>query len=67
MADVTPNYSLEVQGLELERSQLDLNIKSQTYRVAQAQDEIRRINLNISATLIAIESLDEKINSMKAR
>lgn len=67
MADVIPNYSLEVQGMELERAQLDLNIKSQSYRIAQAEDEVRRIAVNIESTRTAIIALDEKINSLKGR
>ena len=66
MPDVTANYSLEIQGLELESAQLQLNIKSQTYRIAQTQDEARRIGANIEATQAAIALLDEKIQSLKA-
>ena len=65
MADVTPNYSLELQGVELEKSQLELNIKSQQYRIAQTQDEVSRINANIVATQTAIAALAEKIKSLK--
>jgi len=65
MADVTPNYSLEVQGLELEKAQLSLNVKSQQYRIAQSQDEILRINANIAATRTAIAALDSKITALK--
>lgn len=65
MADVTPNYSLELQGLELEKSQLQLNVQSQLYRVAQTEDEIRRIMVNVDATKSAISGLDDKINTIK--
>ena len=65
MSDVTPNYSLEVQGLELERAQLELNVKSQQYRISQTQDEVRRIEVNIAATQTAIAALAEKIQSLK--
>ena len=65
MADVTPNYSLEVQGLELEKAQLELNIKSQQYRIAQTRDEVARITVNIDATKTAIDALAEKITSLK--
>ena len=65
MADVTPNYSLEVQGLELEKAQLELNIKSQRYRIAQTQDEVLRIETNIAATQSAIAALVEKIKPLK--
>lgn len=65
MADVTPNYTLELQGLLLERSQLALNIQSQEFRISQIQDEVRRIKENIDATRNAIKALDEKINAMK--
>lgn len=64
MADVIPNYSLEVQGLELERAQLKLNAQSQLYRIAQMQDEERRIEGNIEATKTAIDLLTDKINSL---
>lgn len=64
MADVIPNYSLEVQGLELERAQLKLNAQSQLYRIAQMQDEERRIEGNIEATKAAIDLLTDKINSL---
>lgn len=64
MADVIPNYSLEVQGLELERAQLKLNAQSQLYRIAQMQDEERRIEGNIDATKTAIDLLTDKINSL---
>ena len=65
MADVTPNYSLEVQCLELEQSQLLLNIQAQKYRIAQLQDESRRIGENIEATQTALISLGLKISSLK--
>lgn len=65
MADVTPNYSLEIQGLELEKSQLELNVKSQQYRIAQTLDEVQRINTNITATETAIAVLAGKIKSLK--
>ena len=65
MPDVTPNYSLEVQGLELEKSQLELNVKSQQYRIAQTLDEVTRINTNITATLTAIAALADKITALK--
>ena len=65
MADLTPNYSLEVQGLELEMAQLELNIKSQMYRISQSQDEVQRITSNIVATRSAIDVLDTKITDLK--
>ena len=65
MADVTPNYSLEIQGLELEKAQLELNIKSQQYRIAQTKDEITRISVNIDATHLAVEALANKILTLK--
>ena len=65
MADVIPNYSLEIQGLELELAQLTLNVQSQQYRIAQTQDEARRIDVNIDATRTAIDLLTQKINSLK--
>ena len=65
MADVTPNYSLEIQCLELEQSQLNLNVQSQQYRIAQLQDESRRITENIVATKTALLTLNEKLTSLK--
>ena len=65
MSDLTPNYSLEVQGLMLEKAQFALNIQSQRYRIAQTMDEVRRINTNIEATHTAIASLDEKITNLQ--
>ena len=65
MADVTPNYSLEIQGLLLEKSQLELNIQSQQYRIAQTLDEVKRINVNIEATKTAIDLLADKITTLK--
>lgn len=65
MADVKPNYSLEIQCLELELSQLQHNVKSQKYRVAQMDDEVSRINANIEATQTAIAALSDKIKSLK--
>ena len=65
MADVTPNYSLEIQCLELEQSQLQLNIQSQRYRIAQLQDESNRINDNIEATKVSLVELGNKILSLK--
>ena len=66
MADVTANYSLEAQGLDLEKSQLELNIKSQQFRIAQTQDEVVRINVNIAATKLAIAALNDKIQNLKS-
>ena len=65
MADVTPNYTLEIQGLELEQSQLNLNVLSQQYRIAQMADESRRISENITATKTALLALADKINTLK--
>ena len=65
MADVTPNYSLEIQCLKLEQSQLNLNIQSQQYRIAQLQDEERRITENIVATKTALLALNDKIISLE--
>ena len=65
MADVTPNYPLEVQCLELEQSQLLLNVQAQKYRIAQLQDESRRIGENIEATQVALVALGLKISSLK--
>lgn len=65
MADVVPNYSLEIQGIELERSQLMLNVQSQLYRIAQTEDEARRVGVNIAATREAISLLDKKIQQLK--
>ena len=65
MSDVTPNYSLEIQCLELEKAQLSLNIQSQQYRIAQLQDEERRITENIVATKTALVALTNKINTLK--
>ena len=65
MADVTPNYTLEIQGLELEQSQLNLNVLSQQYRIAQIADESRRISENITATKTALLALADKINTLK--
>lgn len=65
MADVTPNYSLEIQCMELEQAQLQLNVQSQKYRIAQMQDESTRITANIEATKVALLALDDKIKSLK--
>lgn len=65
MADVTPNYSIEIQGMELELSQLNHNIKSQEYRIAQMLDEASRIETNIAATRVAIAALTDKIKTLK--
>lgn len=65
MADVTPNYSLEIQCLELEQAQLQLNIQSQKFRIAQLQDEASRIGANIEATKLALVDLGAKITSLK--
>lgn len=65
MADVTPNYSLELQCVELEQAQLALNMQSQKYRIAQLQDESNRIMENIEATKIAHAALGDKILLIK--
>lgn len=65
MADVTPNYSLEIQGLELEMAQLNLNVQSQQYRIAQTRDEVARITTNIEATKVAIATIAAKILGLK--
>ena len=65
MSDVLPNYELESQRLDLEREQLKLNIKSQTYRIAQIEDEKRRLEENITATEKAIADLDKQISKLK--
>ena len=63
--DVTPNYSLELQGLMLEKAQLELNMQAQQYRIAQTKDEVTRIEANIEATKTSVEALAEKINNLK--
>ena len=67
MSDVTPNYSLEFQGLALEKAQLELNVQSQQYRIAQTLDEVQRININITATREAIAALDTKLKELKGK
>ena len=65
MSDVTPNYSLEIQGLELEKAQLELNMKSQQYRIAQMNDEIGRIMANITATGVSVNAISENLFKLK--
>ena len=65
MADVTPNYSLELQCLMLEKAQLELNMQAQQYRIAQTQDEVTRIEANIEATRSSVDSLTIKIDNLK--
>ena len=65
MSDVIPNYSLEIQCMELEKAQLQLNIQSQKYRISQMQDETSRITNNIEATKVALATLSDKISSLK--
>ena len=65
MPDVTPNYSLEIQGLQLELSQLKHNAMSQEFRIAQMRDEESRIEANIAATRTAIDALVDKIKTLK--
>lgn len=67
MADVTPNYSLERQRLELERAQLALNVQSQSFRIAQTHDEIERIKTNIAATEKAMAELDKTISAIPSK
>lgn len=64
--DVIPNYSLERQRLELERAQFLLNIQSQTFRIAQAKDEIARIEENIKATKVTITELTATIDNLQS-
>lgn len=64
MSDVIPNYDLEKQGMQLEKSQLQLNIQSQTFRIAQMHDEQSKIEANIVATKTAITELDKRIDSL---
>ena len=65
MADVTPNYSLELQGLMLERAQLELNMQAQRYRIAQTQDEVIRIEANIEATRVSVAKITQTIDNLK--
>lgn len=65
MADLKPNYTLEVQGLELELAQLNINVLSQRYRIAQLGDEQSRIETNIASTQTAIAALEIKIAQLK--
>ena len=67
MADVKPNYTLETQGLELELAQLNINVLSQRYRIAQLNDEQSRIEKNIEATQAAIAALETKISQLKVK
>ena len=67
MADVTPNYSLELQGLMLEKAQLELNMQAQQYRIAQTRDEVTRIEANIEATRESVALLTSKIDNIKGK
>lgn len=67
MSDVTPNYQLELQRLELEQSQLKLNIQSQQFRIAQILDERDRIEENIEATHKSVAELDKQITKLKEK
>lgn len=65
MADVMANYSLELQGLMLEKAQLQLNMQAQQYRIAQTHDEVSRIEANIEATQTSVALLEQKIINLK--
>lgn len=65
MADVIPNYDLEYERLDLDISQLELNIKSQKYRIIEMEDEKNRITNNMEATQKSIEELKIKRDGLK--
>ena len=65
--DVIPNYNLELQGLLLEKAQLELNMQAQQYRIAQTRDEVTRIEANIEATRVSVDSLTQKIDNLKGK
>ena len=65
MADVIPNYGLEIEGLELEHAQLTLNMQSQKYRISQMRDEETRIQTNIDATKTSLSALKSRIDKLK--
>ena len=65
--DVIPNYNLELQGLLLEKAQLELNMQAQQYRIAQTRDEVTRIEANIDATRASVDSLTQKIDNLKGK
>jgi hypothetical protein len=67
MADVMPNYDLELQRLELERAQLFLNIQTQEFRISQIKDETDRIKINIEATRVSIAELDKTIDNLRKK
>ena len=67
MMDVTPNYSLELQGLMLEKAQLELNMQAQQYRIAQTRDEVTRIEANIEATRVSVDLLTQKIDNLQGK
>lgn len=52
--DLMPDYDLERARLELEISQLELNIKAMEYRKLQLNSELAQNDVNIAATNEAI-------------
>lgn len=56
---------LQIDASQLEKAQLELNIKSQQYRIAQTKDEMARITVNIDATHLAVDILAKKILTLK--
>jgi hypothetical protein len=64
MADVTANYELERLKLELQIQELTLGIKRGEVRVAEIEDEKRRIMLNRDATEKAIAEASTKLTKM---
>lgn len=65
MSDVTPNYQLEAEGIRVEIAQLELNIKSQNFRIMQLDDEKRRIDENKEATRVKIAELNKQLKELQ--
>ena len=64
MADAKPNYALERKRIELEKSQLLMNIQRSELRLFEMDDEKERLFENIEATKKAIDALDQRVEKL---
>ena len=66
MADIKPNYALEIRRLVNRKAKLQFNIDTYELNIAEKQAEIETNNDNIRSTREEIVKIDKQISELGA-
>lgn len=66
MADVMPNYRVEIQKLVSQIANLRATLERQTLENMELEDRVARNNINIEATIVAITEAEDKLKMLRS-